>query len=935
MIFSKLFQPKYKHKDPLVRIQAIGTLSAEESQHKSVLHELAFNDSDNRVSVAALNKLNNFDLWWKMMEISKDERLARHARSKVEDALLGKNDIAISPKARNAFIKECKNNSLLETLLQKHAIEESDTDIFLSVLNRLNKAQLTLRTLLNTPNKALQEALFDKVYDEAELARIVKKAKDSALVEQARQRLERIQTDKLKPIQLEKEVKLTLSKLLALAEESDFQKFQDVWQALQSEFQAQQAQFNLLATEQAQSLLGKYQEIEHKLKNKSGRLRGDWDVQQELARTSAALKSASQRCENVLSQVESALSSHAADITLGELESFNEQISQAEQDLNDMLSLPLTDAERRGIEDLINKLMTSRTSLDSLPALQQALTQGEEVLQQIQKLSLPDDVSQIDAAQMYLNETAERWQDITTGFKSIWPKALQQRWSESQKEWKKALQQLRKELQEQVSRVRGRLNGIEKAIAQGRFKNAMRNYEQIKQDYLSLPEGQQVRLSRQFDKVKEQIENLQDWQAYIATPRKPELLKEIEQLVLNPLDPETQAERVKELRKEWNALGVVANETDDVLNNAFNLACEEAFKPCREFYAEQEKQRLENLEAKQKLLAELQQKPTDDVVELSKALRQMQTQWKQVGAVDYKDLEPLNARYQQVVNPLKDKVNQFYQDNAQLKQNLLQKAEALLSLEDWKEATEAAKKIQQQWKQIEFAGQRLENKLWSDFRAINDKIFAKRESAVNEQNDAAQARLTEIERILQDAQKTLNDSSNKAEIEQFLNDQWQVLSQEIQSLPRKLNADVFRLSQQIKSELQEKLLYLGDSQRTAQYQAVFEVLAAWQQSQVPESATELPNYWRQAFHTATLVEHELSDFNRHQLVILLELLQDKTSPDNDEAERKQVQLQLMTLKLQEGINLDTDEILKVWISLGPLSGSDVQLLPRLKTLFGI
>lgn len=919
----------------MVRIQAIGALSAEESQHKSVLHELAFNDSDNRVSVAALNKLNNFDLWWKMMEIAKDERLGKHARSKVEDALLGNNDIVISEQARTAFIKECKNNSLLETLLQKQAIKDSDTDMYLSVLNRLNKPQLTLRTLLTTNNKDLQDALFSNVQDESELAKIAKKAKDPQLAENARLRLEKIQAEKQRPIQLEKDVKLTLSKLLALSEETDFQKFQRTWQELQQEFQEQKSQFSVFTSELEQSLNEKFQEIEQKLSNKSHRLQGDWDVQQELARTSAALKSASERCENVLSQVENALLTHAAEITLGELESFNEQISQAEQDLNEMLSAKLTDAERRGIEELVNKLMTSRTSLDSLPALQQSLKQAEELIQQFNNLTLPDDVSQIDAAQMYLNETAERWNDITSGFSSIWPKALKQQWSECQKEWKKALKQLRNELQERTSRVRGKLNGIERAISQGRFKNAMRSYEQVKQDFDNLPEAQQSRLNRQFDKVKQQIENLQDWQAYIATPRKPELLKEIEQLVLNPLDPETQAERVKELRKEWNALGVVANETDEVLNNAFNLACEEAFKPCREFYAEQEKQRLDNLQQKQKLLDELEQSQSgDNVVELSKSLRQMQTAWKQVGAVDYKDLESLNARYQQVVNPIKERVNQFYQDNAQLKQSLLQKAESLLTLEDLKEATESAKKIQQEWKRIEFAGQRLENKLWADFRAINDKIFARRDDAINEQNDAAKTRLSEIETQLTETKQALGASASKQEIEEFLNKELPALIQEVQTLPRKLNSDVFKLAQKIKSELEEKLLYLGDSQRIEQYRAVFSALANWQQTEVPASASELPNYWRQAFHTASLVEHELSEFNRHQLLILLELLQDKASPEEDSAERKQLQLQLMALKLQEGINLDYDEILRTWIALGPLSESDVKLLPRLEGLFG-
>ena len=933
MIFSKLFQPKYKHKDPLIRIQAIDTLSAEESQHKSVLHELAFNDSDNRVSLAALNKLNNFDLWWKMMEIAKDERIAKHARKKVEEALLGSNDVAISKQARTAFIKECKNNSLLEVLLQKQAIDEADTALYLSVVKRLNKPQLTLRTMLNTGNKALQQALFDDVQDESELLRIVKKSKDEALTQQAQHRIEALQAEREKPIQLEKDCTLVLSKLLALTDEPEYEKFAQTREKLQQRFAELKPNFDLLNPELTESLISKYTDIEQKLENKAQRLQGEWHEEQALARTSAALKAATDRCEQVLSVVEQALSAHAAQITLGELESFNEQLSQAEQDLNKMLSENLGEAERRGIEKLINQLLSSRTSLDALPALQQALVQAEELLTQFQKLSLPDDVSQIDAAQAHLDETASRWKDLSSNYRSIWPKNLQNRWQESATQWRAAIKALRNTLQENVSRIRGRFNGINRSIEQGRFKQALRHYEQVKTDFALLPELQQEKMSRQFDKVKDQIENLKDWQAYIATPKKPELLKEIEQLVLNPIEPEEQAERVKALRKEWNSLGVVDTETDELLNNAFNLACEEAFKPCREFYAIQEQERLQNLEAKRALLRALAESPKQDIPELSKKLRQFQSDWKNTGAVDYKELEPLNREYKQTVEPIKQLVNEFYQRNAEEKQSLLQKAESLLAIEDWKEATNSAKKLQEQWKRIEFAGQRQENKLWADFRSINDQIFAKRETAINAENDAATQRIADIYKQLKDnAEKTLN-SVKKSEITEFLEQQLSPVLQELQTFPRKINADAYQYAQGIKAKLEEKLLYLGDSQRHEQYRAVFDVMQQWQHSEAPQAAAELPNYWRQAFHTANVTEHELSQFDRHQLTLLLELLLEQDSPSEDSEARKQMQLQLMTLKLQEGVSLESDEILRSWITLGPLNESDEVLLARVKALF--
>ena len=178
MIFKRLFQPKYQHKDPAVRIQALQDLNPDEAKEKSILHELAFNDSHVAVSLAALDKLNNFDLWWKMALTSKDQRVAKKSRSKVEASLLGKTTTDLSADNRRTFILECQDNAILDLLLKEQGIDQSDTELMLSVLSRLSKPQLNLRLLLETTNTSLQQRLFEQLTDPAEIGKVAKKARD-------------------------------------------------------------------------------------------------------------------------------------------------------------------------------------------------------------------------------------------------------------------------------------------------------------------------------------------------------------------------------------------------------------------------------------------------------------------------------------------------------------------------------------------------------------------------------------------------------------------------------------------------------------------------------------------------------------------------------------------------------------------------------------
>ena len=114
MIFKRLFSPSHSSNKPEVRKSAIEKLSADKPQDKSILHELAFNDSDPQVTLAALNKLNSFALWQKAAQSAHHEQVAaaggQHVRRRVGPAGPPQESCAGS---RAAALMSCSSSRLV------------------------------------------------------------------------------------------------------------------------------------------------------------------------------------------------------------------------------------------------------------------------------------------------------------------------------------------------------------------------------------------------------------------------------------------------------------------------------------------------------------------------------------------------------------------------------------------------------------------------------------------------------------------------------------------------------------------------------------------------------------------------------------------------------------------------------------------------------
>lgn len=933
MIFKRLFQPKYQHKDPTVRIQALQQLNPQEPQQKTILHELAFNDSDATVSLAALDKLDNFDLWWKMAGTSKDQRVAKKSKSKVEAFLLGQNGITLPDTTRRTFILECHDSALLEMLLQEGGVDESDTELMLAVLTKLNKPQVTLKMLLATENESLRKALFEQLDSESDIAKVAKKASHQALTDMANQKLQALAEAKEKPVQLLKDTRLVLSKLLALVDSADYEKLVADRAKLEGEFKAFSEQFSILTQDDSTEFEQKFASLQPRLQKKEAALYDAWSKEQAKKQQQAAFEAALARTSEVLTSVHEALSANASTITLGQLEQFNQQIEQVEQAFQSLSRDELTQNHNKQIESSLLKLNQSRSHLDDLPALQIAITQAKELLAEFKQAAAPQVAEQVEQGKQVLSNFSAKFKDIKASFGQVWPKEIDDEWHQVRKTWKNAISDIEKQADDVFKKCRDKLNFVNAQVKQGRFRNAIRHYEKVAAQFEAMSENQQRRLSKTFEGIKSEIENLKDWQDYIAAPRKPELLQEIEALAKTPLAPEAQAKQVKALRAQWLTLGSTGTEADEALNKTFDETCEVAFKPCRDFYAEQDAKRTRNLNNKFALLDALEAEHKEDTPmdTLDKALNTMRKKWRDIGDIDYKLKDSLDERYRSVVNPIKSKIDQFYQDNASIKQGIIKEAEALVGSDNWQEATQIAKQLQDKWKQAGRAHGKVERKLWESFRSINDQIFAKRDEAVEARN----AELETVVASLQDEIAALEGSVNDLEgVNDLLKLKEEVIvafDAKLAELPHNLVKPIKHKLKQVKAAVDSKLAASTNDKSRQLYQTLFDALAQWD-DEIPEQALTLGNVWKQAFLSRSTL-NQFSGYDREMLVIAMEVVCGVDASQNDDTRRKQVQLELMASKLQGETQVNKEMLLEIWVNRGPLSESDKGLLNRIQPLF--
>ncbi|MDU0355530.1 DUF349 domain-containing protein [Paraglaciecola aquimarina] len=934
MIFKHLFRSKHQSPNPQIRIQAIDNLNKQDPEQKSILHELAFNDADVNVSLAALQKLDSFVLWYKMSEISKNERVLKRAQRVVEETLLADQTELLSAGDKRKFVQECRDNRLLEKLLQQNWIQQ-DTDLTLELLQKLDKPQVQEKLLLESQNEPLQLRLLEQLRDGTQqrklLNRLIKKSPVEAIKVQSKRILDDWLVAESLPLEIEQQVKMILSRLLALKDGNELPLIQQQQTDLVAQYQRLTSQFSCLTDVKRQELEQKYADISQKVTRTIDLLLPEWQAKLADKALRSSINSVSENVNQSLSHLSEQLATRISDITETEASTLARQLATHSQDLQSLIhQVDKHDQQlHKQLEQLQNKLMTGQNTLANLAEFQHSIHAAESILTKFTDLTLPTDQSQIEAAQDFAYETKKQWQQAIGNYQSQLPNTLIERWNSRNKEWQLALKQLKQAVNAEVSRCRNKIRAVDSLVRQGKFKAAMGLYQKVQVWFDALPEKQQQSLEKSFMSVKEQIENLQDWQEYIAAPRKPALLNEVERLITQPFAIDAQARAIKALRAQWNSLGKLDSESDQALNQAFDQAIEKAFEPCRQHYDKQQQERQQNLLAKQKIITDLQALADSTVAtsELAKSLRTLQQKWKKIGEVDYKLRTTVFDQYQALYSPLREKVNQFYQANQEQKQKLLDKAQALVELESVSEAIEQVKVLQTQWKTIEHAGRKAEAVLWPAFRKANDDVFARRTAENQQHKQREQQQVELVKQQVTELEGRLFEAEDKADIQNALQNRSDILALAA-ALPIAQQKDIERRLQTAVERQRDKLAAIKSAEKRQHFRDIFAILKDWHgDPDITDRINVLPKSWQGSF--VNLVD----SVDRHTLVLQMEILAQIESPKEEAATRQHVQMQLMAQKLQTGEGVELSTLLKRWISGGVLDHDSIQLLPRLEKVY--
>jgi exonuclease SbcC len=930
MIFKRLFRAKHLDPDPQVRITAISKLDCGIPEKKSILHELAFNDGDVNVNLAALTKLDSFALWYKMAGITKNERISKKARQMVDHVLFSDDDDRMSAVQKRQFVLECKDIKLLEKLLPQ-AWLQADPEVVERTLSVIAKPHLALSTLLLSDNEMLQLALLKFADNEAALQKIVKKVASPKVRALAVDELAKLQFSKTQPIEVEKKTRLVLSRLLAFTDSKDYVQLSASREVLLKDYTVLESQFFCLTALKQQEFRGKFTEINSKLEALLAQMAPLWQAAQDQLALTEKVEQVSADAQALLVWLAGMLDGDISLITLAQSEQAQTEIQARCKRILELKSdLSLRHSAQSSLQHLHDQLIQRQHIYHNLPAFQQAIKQGELLLANFRDMALPEDVAALPQAKERLNELKHQWHALRSNYAASWPGALQAAWDQQSAAWQKGLKSLATQLTQDVNRCRSKIKATDALIAQGKYHGAMGIFAKVAKSFQALPSGQQTQLSRAFEKLKSEIDNLQDLQAYIAEPRKPALLAEVVSLLEKPLEANEQANKIKDLRRCWNSLGQLGTPQDDALNGDFNDKIEQAFVPCRAHYDSQQRLRAANLAAKSAIIEQLVflGESAGSEAELAKQLRQVQQQWQGLGEVDYKLRDTLNAQYRAALKVPKTKVAEYYQRNADYKQSLILQAEKLLLLDDAMGAIEQAKLLQEKWKIAEPAQHKVENQLWSTFRHVNDGVFAKRKAHNEQQKQQQEQQIAHVQQLVHDMlikAETVQTRSMLNTVTLELEDIYGMLG----SMPPKVQNVLQTQLNLIAQKQQNTLDNLDTKQQEQRFVDLFAVLQQWQSATLPEAALDLPGAWQQAFKSSGTDD----PLDRHNITVMLEVLSEIPSPEGDKVKRKAMQLKLMADKLESGQQADKANLLQRWIAQGPVISHDLVLLQRTERCF--
>ena len=279
--------------------------------------------------------------------------------------------------------------------------------------------------------------------------------------------------------------------------------------------------------------------------------------------------------------------------------------------------------------------------------------------------------------------------------------------------------------------------------------------------------------------------------------KKLEIIEKIKAMVTSPEEANKTFQEFKALQQEWRDIKAVPAEKANELWRNYQLYVEQFYDLLKLNSEAREYDFKKNLELKTKLCEAAEKLAEEtDVISAFHQLQKLHQEYREIGPVS-KDLREevwnrfkaastvINKRHQQHFEGIRARE----EENLQKKTALSEKVEAIAAEEnkgsgDWERHTKEIIELQQEWKTIGFAPQKMNVKIFERFRAACDDFFGRKAEYFKTLKDTFKEN-AEKKRALIEKAKALQDSTEwKSTGDKFINLQreWK----QIGMVPKKL-----------------------------------------------------------------------------------------------------------------------------------------------------
>lgn len=293
--------------------------------------------------------------------------------------------------------------------------------------------------------------------------------------------------------------------------------------------------------------------------------------------------------------------------------------------------------------------------------------------------------------------------------------------------------------------------------------------------YQIMPDEDEETFKQQMAIVREKrarIFQQQEAEKQANLEKKLEIIEKIKAMATSPDEANKSYNEFKELQQQWKDIKNVPADRASELWRNYQLYVEQFYDLLKLNSEAREYDFKKNLETKTKL-CEAAEKLADeeDVISAFHQLQELHQQYRETGPVAKELREQIWTRFKAASTVINKRHQQHFEDlrskeeeNLTLKTALCEKVEEISKQEnktasDWEKRSKEIIDIQNQWKTIGFAPQKMNVKIFERFRAACDDFFGRKSEFFKEMKQAYAANI-EKKKVLVEKAQALADSTD-------------------------------------------------------------------------------------------------------------------------------------------------------------------------------